>query len=205
MNKWIRTIGVTAATGLLVGALVGGSAAPASAAKRCKAFKPGTPISDSPSAVDAKNEKVVKITDKATQAKPYTVNYDHGPAAWLLANPQDPTGTSQVALQEDTKWFNIQVDSKKRFVGLYTRIEWAATPVSDIDLYIYDKSGARVGTSGEFNQAPGQGLGTGDGGNGYEQVLGMGVTDCSGYTIESRGFTTPGEAMTLKVWLGSVR
>jgi hypothetical protein len=205
MSKWIRSIGVTAATGLLVGALVSGSAAPASAAKRCKPFKPGTPISDSPSAVDAKNEKVVKITDKATAAKPHTFTYDHGPAAWLLANPQDPTGSSQVAIQEDTKWFNIQVDSKKRFVGLYVRQEWAAESPSDMDLYIYDKSGSQVGTSGEFNAVAGQGLGTGDGGLGYEQVLGMGVTDCSGYTIESRAFTTAGEAMTLKVWLGSVR
>jgi hypothetical protein len=205
MSKWIRSIGVTAATGLLVGALVGGGATPASAAKRCKAFKPGTPISDSPSAVDAKKEKVVKITDSATQAKPYTVNYEHGPAAWLLANPEDPAGSSQVALQEDTKWFNIQVDSKKKFVGLYVRQEWSETSASDMDLYIYDKSGARVGTSGEFNVAPGTGLGTGDGGPGFEQVLGMGVVDCSGYTIESRAFSTAGEAMTLKVWLGSVR
>lgn len=60
-----------------------------------------------------------------------------------------------------------------------------------MDLYIYDKSGARVGTSGEFNVAPGTGLGTGAGGPGFEQVLGMGVTDCSGYTIESRDSPPP--------------
>ncbi len=203
MNKWIRSIGVIAAAGLIIGALVGGSA-PASAAKKCKKFKPAVPASDSPSASEAPKAKVVKITDKFTQSKPYKVEYTHGPAAWLLADPTDPLN-SQLALVEDTKWFNIQVDSKKKFVGLYVRQEWAPTPVSDMDLYIWDSHGSQAGSSGEFNQAPGQGLGSGDGGNGYEQVLGMGVSDCSGYTIESRAFTSPGEAMTLKVWLGSVR
>ncbi|MDQ3955773.1 MAG: hypothetical protein M3285_09520 [Actinomycetota bacterium] len=204
MSNWIRSIGVTAAAGMLIGALVGGSAAPASAAKKCKRFKPAVPITDSPSAAEARKAKVVKVTDKFTESKPYKVEYTHGPAAWLAADPSDPVN-AQTPLVEDTKWFNIQVDSKKKFAGLYTRIEWAATPVSDMDLYIYDKTGSQTGVSGEWNTVPGTGLYTGDGGMGYEQVLGMGAADCGGFTIESRAYMSPGEAMTLKVWLGSVR
>ena len=202
MRKWIRSVAVLASAGLLMGAIVGST--PAQAAKRCSKFKPGTPATDSNT--DAvKSTKVKKITDRYTAKKPLTIKFSHGPAAWLLANPQDPTSSSQVPIVEDTKWFNFQVDSKKRFVGLYIRQEWPTPSASDLDLYMYDRSGARVGTSGEFNVAPGTGLGTGEGGMGYEQISGFGATDCSGYTVESRAFTTHGENVTLKVWLGSIR
>jgi hypothetical protein len=33
----------------------------------------------------------------------------------------------------------------------------------------------------------------------------MGAKDCSGYVVESRAFTSPGEEMQLKVWLGKVK
>ena len=201
MSRRIRALSVVAVLGLLVGAMVGSG--PAEAAKRCKKFKPAEPASDSQNTAEAKKAKVVKVTDKRTEKKPLVFEYSHGPAAWWLVDPED--GEGQRAIVEDTKWFNIQVDSKKKFVGLYVRQEWSPTPVSDMDLYIYDKTGSQAGSSGEFNQVPGTGLGSGDGGNGYEQVLGMGTTDCSGYTLESRAFTTPGESMKLKVWLGSIR
>lgn len=202
MRKWIRSVAVLASAGLLMGAIVGGT--PAEAAKRrCKKFKPGTPITDS-STDGVKSAKVKKITDKYTAKKPLTIKFSHGPAAWLLADPEDPTA-GQRAIVEDTKWFNFQVDSKKRFVGLYVRQEWPTPSASDLDLYMYDRSGSQVGSSGEFNAVPGTGLGTGEGGMGFEQISGYGAVDCTGYTVESRAFTTHGENVTLTVWLGSIR
>ena len=205
MNKWIRTIGVVASAGLIMGALIGGS--PAEAAKACRKFKPVEPTaSDSPSKTEATKSKVQKVTDKFTQAKPLTIKYNHGPAVWFPNNPQDPAGAGQAPAVEDTKWFNLQIDSKKKFVGLYIRQEWSATSPSDMDLYLYDRFGSEAGSSGQYNAVAGNGvLGSGEGGMGYESILGMGVSDCAGYTVESRAFTTPGEAMTLKVWLGPVR
>ena len=83
---------------------------------------------------------------------------------------------------------------------------WTEAPISDMDLYLYDKYGSQAGSSGEYNQAPGTGiLGSGNGGWGYEEISGLGVADCSGYTVESRAFTTPGDNMTLKIWLGPVK
>ena len=205
MKKWIRSAAVIASAGLITGALVGGMAPAQAAKKKCKKFKPAKVFaSDSQSQADASKAKVKKVTDKFTAKKPLTIEYSHGPAAWLLADPEDPT-TGQRPVVEDTKWFNFQVDSKKKFVGLYLRQEWASTSPSDMDLYLYDRTGGQAGTSGEFNATPGLGLGTGDGGMGYEQISGLGVTDCAGYTAESRAFSTAGEAMTLKVWLGPVR
>ena len=201
MSKLIRSIGVTAVVALIAGAIVSGT--PAQAKKKCGRFKPGTPITDSQNAADAKKAKVQKVTDKHTAKKPLTIKFTHGPAFWFITDPVDADG--QRAAVEDTKYFNVQINSKKKFVGLYVRQEWTPVPVSDMDLYIYDKSGSQVGGSGDWNQVQGTPINTGTGGPGYEQVSGMGVTRCAGYTLESRAFTTPGDNMTLKVWLGPVR
>jgi hypothetical protein len=202
-RKSIKIAGVIMSASLVLGALVAGSPADAKRAKKCKKFKAAEPVSDAETRDQAKKAKVVKITDKFTQKKPLKINYDHGPAFWFIADPVDAEG--QRPAVEDTKWFNVQVDSKKKMVGLYVRQEWSATPVSDMDLYMYDKYGSQAASSGDFNQVQGTPLNSGTGGQGFEQVSGLGAKDCSGYTIESRAFTTPGEAMTLKIWLGKVQ
>ena len=203
MKKVFRSIGVVAAAAVISTALVGGS--PAQAAKKCKKFKPASSFaSDSHATAEAPKAKVQKITDKYTQAKPLTIAYNHGPAFWFQADPQDPTN-GQAPAVEDTKWFNFQVDSKKKFAGLYIRQEWSSTSVSDMDLYLWDKNGQQAAVAGDLNQAEGTPLDSGTGGMGYEEISGLGVSDCSGYTAESRAFTTAGEAMTLKVWLGPVK
>ena len=201
MSKWTRSIGVTAVAGLIAGAIV--SATPAQAGKRCGKFRPGTPVTDSQNAADAKKAPVRKVTDRFTAKKPLKIKYTHGPAAWFITDPVDADG--QRAAVEDTKWFNIQVDSKKKKVGLYIRQEWTPVPVSDMDLYLYDRNGAPAGQSADWNQVQDTPLNTGTGGPGYEQISGLYTRDCTGYTIESRAFTTPSDNMTLKIWLGPVK
>ncbi|MDQ3955381.1 MAG: hypothetical protein M3285_07520 [Actinomycetota bacterium] len=201
MSKGTRIVTTAMAIGVLAGALISGTSA--QAAKRCGKFKAAEPISDSKNTAEATKAKVKKITDKYTQAKPFTVEYTHGPAVWFPADPEDAEG--QAAAVEDTKWFNIQVDSKKKSVGLFVRIEWSPTPVSDIDLYMYDKHGGPAAQDGHWNQLPEGSPGVQGGNPGFEEIAGFGATDCSGYTIESRAFNSPGENMTLKIWLGSIR
>ena len=39
---------------------------------------------------------------------------------------------------------------------------------------------------------------------GYESIPGFPAAPCSPYTLESKGYATPGESVTLKAWLGPV-
>ncbi|MFN2526842.1 MAG: hypothetical protein ABR505_11365 [Actinomycetota bacterium] len=201
-SRIFKSFAFASLAGLVASAVV---AAPTAAAAACPKYKPKEPVSDSENRADAQLAKVVKITDKATEAKPLVIDYEHGPAFWFIQDPVD--GEGQRALIEDTKWFNIQVDSKARDVGLYIRQQWEPNSPDDMDLYLYDKSGGAYGQSATFNwaeaAAPGT-LGGGDGGLGYEQVLGLLVSRCQGLTIESRAFTTPGRAMQLVIWLGDI-
>jgi len=202
-RKLMKVAGVAMSAALVMGALVSG---PAEAGKRkkCRKFKPATPISDAETRNQAKKGKVIKITDKRTAKKPLVIKYSHGPAFWFIADPLDAEG--QRPLVEDTKWFKVQVDpKKKRMVGLYVRQMWAETPVSDMDLYMYDKFGSQAASSGDFNQVQGTPIHSGTGGQGFEQVSGLGAKDCTGFVIESRAFTSPGEDMKLKIWLGKVK
>jgi hypothetical protein len=200
-KKLIRVVGVTASAALVVGALV---SAPAEAGRRrCGKFKPAVPISDSENRNQAPKAKLYKVTDKYTAKKPLTIKYSHGPAFWFITDPVDAEG--QRALIEDTKWYRVQVDSKKRTVGLYVRQQWAPTPVSDMDLYMYDKFGSQAAVSGDFNQVQGTPINSGTGGPGFEQISGLGAKDCTGFSVESRAFTSPGESMKLKIWLGKVK
>ena len=156
------------------------------------------PASPSASRTEAPAAEVVKVTDAATAEAPIVIEYDHGPALWDTAN--------QAPIQEDTKWFNIQVDSAAPSTGLYLLQEWAIPSPSDMDLYLWDgPTGAQAAASGGLNLAPppttvpfiGE-----TGGMGWESISGFLVGDCAGFSIESRAFMTAGEAMTLTIWLG---
>ncbi len=196
-TKSLRALAVMASAALILGAFV---AAPADAKKKkkkgCASAVIVEPQSPSASRTEAPAAEVVKITDKATAEAPVVIEYDHGPALWDTAN--------QAPLVEDTKWFNIQVDSAAPSTGLYILQEWAAPSLSDMDLYLWDgPTGAQAALSGAANIAPVAVPGLFDtGGMGWESISGFLVGDCAGFSIESRAFMTPGEAMTLTIWLG---
>jgi hypothetical protein len=203
-----RTFAVVAAASLIVGAFAAG---PADAKKKkkkkkpvvasCPAFTPGEVASGGSTGADAAAAPVVQVTDAHTAEAPLVIEYEHGPAFWETA--------SHTPIQEDTKYFNVQVDSANPAPGLYARIDWAAPSPSDIDFYQYDDSGAEVATSGAANAAPVDAVvidlsSGGNGGDGFESIPGYPASDCAGYTFESQAFTTPGEAMTISFWLGEV-
>ena len=202
-SRSIRTLAVLASAGMIVGAF---AAVPAEAAKKKKPFAcapatPAPPASDHAGASDAPSGEVTTITEAATEEAPVVIEYDHGPALYVF-------GTSQ-PIQEDNAYFNLQVVSNKPDQGLYILQEWG-TPVTDIDLYLYDDSGTQVAYSGAFNAAPeptpvqdfsGP---NGTGGEGFESISGYPAVPCVAHTIESVAYMTQGEPVTLKVWLGPV-
>lgn len=193
-SRSVRTLAVLASAGLIVGAFAAG---PADAAKKkrkkfsCAPATAAVPAAGhSSNAEEAAQAEVLNVTQAATEEKPLVVEYEHGPAV------------SDIGV-EDTKYFAFQVVSKKPGAGAYVKIEWPGT-VSDIDLYMYDAAGTEVAQSGAFNPVaiPGVTDAGGNGGPGFESIPGFPAEPCSPYTIESKGYATPGEAMKLSIWLG---
>lgn len=205
-HRSIRALSVIASAALIVGAFAAG---PADAKKKkkkapagCPTFAPIEPNSPSGQTAEVLEQPVVTVTDAHTADAPLVFEYEHGQALWSVL--QEPVNG-----MEDTVFFNIQVDSANTDAGLYVFQEWAKQPGSDMDLYIWDgATGEEATHSGSSNVTPvpvAEGAeyhGQGTGAWGLESVSGFPVVDCAGFTVESRAFTTAGEAMTLSVWLG---
>ncbi|MEA2452878.1 MAG: hypothetical protein QOG04_1588 [Actinomycetota bacterium] len=200
MTKTFRTLATVAVASLLLGALV---AAPAEARKKkpkpkppsCPAATYADPASPSASRPEP-GAATTTITDAATAEAPVTIEFEHGPALWETA--------SQTPIQEDTKWFPIQVDSASSTKGIYLRLDWAVPSVSDMDLYLWDGgSGEQAAVSGATNAVPVNAPFVAEtGAMGYESISGFAVSDCATFLVESRAFMTAGEAVTLTMWLG---
>ena len=187
-----RAFALLAAAGLLAAAFV---APPAHAGKKKKfACPPATAAAPaeghSGNAEEASEAQVVNLTAAATEEKPLVIEYEHGPA---IAD----------AGMEDTLYFAFQVVSKTPGAGVYIKQEWPGTE-SDMDLYMYDSAGTEVARSGAFNPAPIPMVfdAGGNGGQGFESIPGFPADPCSPYTIESKAYLTPGESMTLSLWVG---
>ena len=177
----------------------------ANAGGSCPKPRFSAPQSISANAADAPKEKVVAVTDKATEDAPVEVAYSHGPAIAdesIGGSAGDP-GSSM--LLEDARFFNFQVASKAKLAVVNMRIDWGAPSPTDIDLRLYAQSGAAVDASTSYNPYLTAETATvlgGDDENGMEQLLGVVMPRCYGFTVESRPATSPGEdAVTLKVWL----
>jgi hypothetical protein len=207
-QRTIRTLSVIASAALIVGAFTAGTADAKKKKKPkppapvgCPVFTPVEPASDSEQTSEVAEAPVAKVTDEHTAEKPLVMEYSHGAAFWTI---------NQVPVQEDTVFFNLQVQTAQPERGLYVFQEWSKTPGSDMDLYLWDgATGEQAVSSGSSNLAP-QPLpptppvnhGQTTGAWGLESISGFPVTNCAGYTAESRAFTSPGEDMTLSVWLG---
>ena len=164
--------------------------------KKCPAFTPWLPESESGEAEGALEAEVIEVTDQATAEAPIVVEYEHGPAFWVTQIQQP--------IVEDTVFFNLQVQSASPAPALYIFQEWAKRPGSDMDLLLYEKS-LRVALSGSHNVLPEPTPSlpiNRTGGWGLESIAGFATANCAGYTVESRAFRTAGEAMTLSLWLG---
>lgn len=199
-SRSIRTLAVLASAGLIVGAFAAG---PADAAKKkkkkpatCAEFAPPPVQSGGTTGSQAVEAEVTQVTTAHTADAPLVIEFDHGVAVW------EP-GT-HTPVQEDAKYFGLQLPPGIPQTALTVRIDWATPSPSDVDLYLYDDQGVEVGNSGAFNFAPVPGVldAGGNGGMGFESIPALPADQCSGFVVESQAFLTQGEAMTLTVFLG---
>lgn len=196
-SRSIRTLAVLASAGLLVGAFV---ATPAEAARRKKRKPPVcAPMVPAEKAADA---EIVKVTDAATAEAPIEVVLTTGPGMGMGRPGSDfngvPTGDAA-----SESFVNVQVDSVAPSAGLYAQITF--TEAWDYDLYLDDSEGTEIAHSaGFFNQSSAAGA-QGASDIGSETIMGLETADCGGYSVDVVGATTPGEDVTLKLWLGEVQ
>ena len=159
---------------------------------QCPAYTPGDEGKEAASTV---------VTDAATEDSPLVVELD---AEAGLAND---LGLAGGAYDETTSVFqNVQVDSASASAGLYAKLSFSA--FHDYDLYLNYADGSTAANSGDFNIAPGEGIGGGspegawEAGNDYEQVNGIKTADCAGYTAKMVSYLTSGGTIELSLWLG---
>lgn len=163
------------------------------APSRCSAYRPVEPGEDSYSQQKERAVKapVLKVTEKATSKNPLVIGYEHGPSAYALYDP----------VIEDTRFFNIQIDTKAKDADLTVRQEWNWPSPSDFDLLLFGSHGERVADSQNLSLLPGADPWHPDAGSGFETIKGFSVERCDGYTIESKPFLTPGAEVRLLIWL----
>lgn len=174
-----RLIAVVASLTLVAAIFV----APAAVAKKKKGLKCGQ---FTPGVEEAAEAELIKVTPKATEEAPVTVEYEHAASLY-------PASTEHL-------YYNVQIYGPTS--GLYILQEFDNQ--SDIDLYLLDAAGEEVASSGAFNPAPIPGVtdAGGNGGSGFESIPGHPVATCEGFTIDSSAYATMGTPVTLKLWLG---
>lgn len=186
-----RALATMLAAALAVG-LVGVPVAEAGKKKKKKVCAPFAPPEGS--AV----EETTVVTDAATEEAPLEVTVPTGAGVGVGRNPDD------LGAAVSQSYVPVQVDSKKSGMGLYARVNF--TPVWDYDLYLDDSYGNELMASGGFFAVDDSELG-GDAdhsetGPGFEAIYGATSADCDGFVYDIVGATTPGEDVTLQLWLG---
>lgn len=191
----MRTVAALSSACLVLGAFI---AVPAEAKKKkkkpkaCAAYTPSSWSADLP---------IELVTDAHTADAPLEIEVEVPAGVGFTSNtsPDDGDGEASHAFT------NVQVDSAAATTGIYAQVEY--TPIFDYDLFLRDASGVALAFSAGF--APGVPLldGTGNGGHtdvGSENVDGLEISDCDGLLVDVGGATTPGETVTLRVWLGEI-
>jgi hypothetical protein len=200
-QRSLKTLSVLASLALVVGVMVGGADV-AGAKKKKKKKKPKSVACETyvPTTAGSEEVEVLKVDDTFTEEAPLVIEFTH-PAS-------GPIGQTPVGQIRDQKFFNIQSYSKAAEAGMYARMEFANH--SDLDLYFHNAGGDPVASSGAFNQAPVDASPAadfsdgGNGGMGFESISGFRTAQCTGYTVRSSAYLTPGTDVTLTIWLGEV-
>ena len=193
MSDQFRCLAVVAAL-CVVGA--GLTVAPASArqSSECSKFRPSPIVTDSERGLQAPDQPITWVTDRATKKKPIVIEFDQEPAVWWYAvNERGP-------LVDGNRYFNVQVDTRHRSVLLYARLEWPLA-AQEFDLYMYNEDGVAVAWSEAFNQAPAEATGD-SGGPGFEFIAGYPSRRCEGFTLENNAMWATPQKVQLKLWLG---
>lgn len=201
----MRKLIVIALVACLAGSI---AAAPAAQAKKkkkkpvaCAAYTPGELGADKP---------IVTLTDANTEAAPLEQKVTLGESVGDV----DVVGAGAGPLAPSADAFNLQVDTKAKDSGLYLKFEFDAR--RDYDLYLRYADGNEAAGSHGWNtivEDPGDAAGAGNSTEGYagdstdssENIIGVHVTDCSGWTVEVDDWLGEGGDFTVKAWLGEIK
>lgn len=201
----MRKIIVLALVACVAGSVL---AAPAAQAKK-KKKKPAVCATYTPGDLGS-GKPTVTVTDANTEAAPLTqkVTLDRSVA------DLDPVGTGLVSSSTDA--FNLQVDSKAKDVGLYLTLNFDTR--RDYDLWLRYADGSEAAGSHGWNTVvedpadavdPGLGVSkegyASDSTDSSENIIGVHVTDCSGWTVEVDNYLGEGGELTVKAWLGDIK
>lgn len=195
-KRGARSASLIMATALVLGAFT----APSAAGKgrgACPKFRPEAPPSDSEKAQEVPNLPVVLVTDRTSEERPLVIEFEQELSVWWYAH-----AAGRGPIIDGNSYYNVQVATKKRNVGLHARLEWPLAP-EELDMYMFNRYGSMVAWSEAFNQLPAEA--TGDtGGPGFEYIAGYPAINCSGFTIESNALWATPQTATLKLWLGPI-
>ncbi|HYO61538.1 MAG TPA: hypothetical protein VEU29_06540 [Actinomycetota bacterium] len=206
-SRSTKTLAVLGSAALVLTGMLAGTAD----AKKKKKPKPPPPPAGCAAYTPSEWSKDVPVTvikDDATADKPLTITVPTAEGVGS-SSPSDPANTSQDNPVSHV-YLNVQVDSELPQVGLYGTLEF--TPVWDYDLYFRNNEGvglaysAGVAPAGIAPEGEAFGVdGTGNGGHtapGSENIEGLATDDCTGYLVHIVSSLTPGEDVTLNLWLG---
>jgi hypothetical protein len=195
-GRTLRSIAVLASVALLLGAFVAGPAQ----AKKKKKKKPPVAVcaTYTPTSWGAE-QPITVVTDANTADAPLTLEVATaaGVGSSSAASPDDGDGATSHAFA------NVQIDSAAPTTGLYATLHYA--PVWDYDLFVRGDDGVGLAYSAGFAEGVPFLDGTGNGGRtgtGTENIEGLTTNDCQGYLVDIAGATTPGQTVTLDLWLG---
>jgi hypothetical protein len=134
------------------------------------------------------------VTDSATEGAPIELSLSAEAGAKVLGRDQPTPG--------DT-FYNIQVDTDRRAVGLYVRLEF---PLGrDYDLWLDTANGDNIANARGWNAGANLGLIPSEGGHSEqtaEQIDGAFTRDCQGFTLDVVTATGEGGPLLLRMWLG---
>lgn len=195
MRLPIRVCGIAALVAILAGGLVSGPVAAKQRRSSCPKFRPVAPVTESERASEVPKLPITVVTDRATEDNPVVIEFDQEAAAWWYAyNQRGP-------VVDGNEYFNVQIDTRKRSVGLHARLEWPLL-AEELDLYMY-QGPSMVAWSEAFNQLPAEATGY-SGGPGFEYIAGYPAHRCQGFTLEDNAMWASPQKAQLKLWLGPI-
>ena len=195
MSGRIRCFVIAGLVAVVAAGLVVAPAGAKGSSDKCGKFRPVAPDTSSDRAKEVPKLPITRVTDAATKKNPIVIDFDQEASVWWWA------WTERGPIVDGNQYFNVQVDTRKRAVGLHVRLEWPRLP-EELDLYMYNY-GSIVAWSEAFNQLPAEATGD-SGGPGYEYIAGYPAGDCQGFTIEDNAMWASPQQAQLKLWLGPI-